>query len=106
MPAACPVNGLARVLENSLYLFVEFVAVSDDQDACIGLVFKNPLCKQHHHDAFATALCVPDYAALIRLGMILRGFYAKVLMRSWQLFHPSVEEDEVVHQFNKPLFVA
>src|ERR1035438_10276530 len=65
MPTAGPVDRFSHVCEDPLDLFVEFVAVSKDQDSCIGFVFKNPLRQQHHHDALATALCVPDYSALI-----------------------------------------
>ena len=56
--------GLAGLGEDPLDLFVQLVAVGDDGDAGVGVVLQNPLGQQHHDDAFAAALRVPDDAAL------------------------------------------
>ncbi len=53
----------ARIAHHTFDLFVEFVAVGDDQDAGLGIVFEQPLGDEHHEDAFAAALGVPDAAA-------------------------------------------
>ena len=63
--AAGALDGLARLGEDALDLFVQFVAVGDDGDAGVGVVLQNPLGQQHHHDALAAALRVPDDAALL-----------------------------------------
>ena len=38
--------------------------------------------QQHHDDALATSLCVPNDAALTTLDMLLRLFDADVLMHA------------------------
>ena len=43
VPAAGAVDGLARVGEHALDLFVEFVAVGEDEHAGVGFVLQNPL---------------------------------------------------------------
>ena len=62
--AAGAVDRLARVGEDALDLLVQLVAVGDDGDAGVGVVLQNPLGQQHHDDALAAALRVPDDAAL------------------------------------------
>ena len=57
---------LARLGEDALDLLVQLVAVGDDDHAGVGLVLQNPLGQQHHDDALAAALRVPDDAALVR----------------------------------------
>ena len=64
-PAAGALDGLARLGEDALDLFVQLVAVGDDDHAGVGLVLQNPLGQQHHDDALAAALRVPDDAALV-----------------------------------------
>ena len=62
--AAGALDGLARLGEDPLDLFVQLVAVGDDGHAGVGVVLQNPLGQQHHDDALAAALGVPDDAAL------------------------------------------
>ena len=62
--AAGALDRLARLGEDALDLLVQFVAVGDDGDAGVGVVLQNPLGQQHHDDALAAALRVPDDAAL------------------------------------------
>ena len=54
----------AGILHHALNLFVEFVAVGDDRDAGLRIMFQKPLGEQHHEDTLAAALSVPDDAAL------------------------------------------
>ena len=51
--------------EDALDLLVQLVAVGDDGDAGVRVVLQNPLGQQHHDDALAAALRVPDDAALL-----------------------------------------
>src|SRR5262249_26146232 len=70
--AASAVDSLSRLGEDSLDLFVQLVAIGDDSHAGVGVVLQNPLAQQHHDDALATALGVPDDAALATLDVLLR----------------------------------
>ena len=56
--------GLAGFGEYALDLLVQLVAVGDDGDAGVGVVLQDPFGQQHHDDALAAALGVPDDAAL------------------------------------------
>ena len=58
-------DGLAGLGEDALDLFVQLVAVGDDGHAGVGIVLQDPLGQQHHDDALAAALRVPDDAALV-----------------------------------------
>ena len=93
--AACPVNCFSAIAEDALDLFVQLVAIREDEDARIGIVFQNPPRQQHHHDAFAAALGVPDDSALVGSCMFLRRLDPEILMGAGQLFNPAIEEDEV-----------
>ena len=57
-------HGIARSYENALDLFIQFIAVGDDRDTGVRIVLQNPFGQQHHDDALAAALGVPDDAAL------------------------------------------
>jgi hypothetical protein len=92
--------------EDPLDLLVQFVAVGDDGDASVRVVFQNPLGEQHHDDALAAALGVPDDAALLVADMALRRLDAEILVRARQLLHPAVEQHKVVHEFDQPALVA
>ena len=67
-----------------------------------GIVLQDPLGEQHHHDALAAALRVPDDAALLLAHVRLRRLDAEILVRPRQLLHAAVEEHEVVHQLDQP----
>ena len=58
-------DGDARTREHALDLFIQLVAVRDDGNTAVGIVFQNPLRQQHHHDALAAALRVPNDSALL-----------------------------------------
>ena len=90
-------------MKTPLDLLVQLVAVGDDDHAGVGLVLQNPLGQQHHDDALAAALRVPDDAALVGVDVLLRGLDAEVLVHARQLLHAAVEEHEVVHQLDEPL---
>ena len=105
-PAAGALDGLARIDEDPLDLFVKFVAVGDDHHSGVGVVFKNPLCQQHHYDAFSAALRVPDDAALMVTHVPLRRLDGEILVHARQLFHAAIEEHEIVHQLDQPFLVA
>ena len=92
--------------EDALDLFVQLVAVGDDGDAGVRVVLQNPLGEQHHDDALAAALRVPDDAALLLAHVRLRGLDAEILVRARQLLHAAVEEHEVVHQLDQPVLRA
>ena len=99
-------HGMTGSDENAFDLFVQFVAVGDDHHAGIGLVLQNPLGQQHHDDALAAALGMPDDAALAAVDMRLRRLDAEILVHARQLFHAAIEQHKVVHQLDQPLLVA
>lgn len=91
----------ARIAHHTFDLFVEFVAVGDDEDAGLGIVFEEPLGDEHHEDALTAALGVPDDAALALGDAFLRGLYAVELMQAGHLFSASVEDDEVTDEIEQ-----
>ena len=95
--------GLAGVCEDPLDLLVQLVAVGNDGDAGVGVVLQDPFREQHHHDALAAPLGVPDDAALLLAHVRLRRLDAEVLVRPRQLLDAAVEEHEVVHQLDQPV---
>ena len=90
-------------VKTPLDLLVQLVAVGDDGDAGVGVVLQNPLGQQHHDDALAAALRVPDDAALAFAHMLLRRLDAEILVHARQLLHAAVEQHEVVHQLDQPV---
>ena len=104
--AAGAVDSLSCIGEDTFDLFVQLVAVGDDGHAGVGVVLQDPLGQQHHDDAFAAALCVPDDAALVLSDMLLCCLDAEILVHSRQLLHTAIEEHEVVHQLDQPVFAA
>src|SRR5690606_15906303 len=96
----------ADALKHPFDLFVELVAVGDDRDARVRIVLQNPLGEQHHDDALAGTLGVPDDAALAASGKLLRSLDPELLMRPGQLLDPGVEQDEIAHQLDQPFLAA
>ena len=94
------------VLHHPLDLLVQLVAVGDDEDARVGVVLQQPLGEQHHQDALAAALGVPDDAALALGDAFLRGLEAEVLVRPRHLLVAGVEQDAVADQVEQPRLVA
>ena len=94
------------VLHHPLDLLVQLVAVGDDEDARLGVVLQQPLGDQHHQDALAAALGVPDDAALALGDALLRGLHAEELVRPRHLLLAGVEDDEVADQVEQPRLVA
>ena len=94
------------VLHHPFDLLVQLVAVGDDEDARVGVVLQQPLGDQHHHDALAAALGVPDDAALALGDALLRGLHAEELVRPRHLLLAGVEDDEVADQVEQPGLVA
>ena len=105
-PAAGALDRFAGFVEDTLDLFVQFVAVGDDQHPRVRLVLQNPLGQQHHHDALAAALGVPEDAALVGVDVRLRGLESEILVHARQLLLAAVEQDEIVHQFDQAGFIA
>src|SRR5713101_2716494 len=103
---ACALDGFARLREDTLDLLVQLVAIRDDGDAGVGVVLQDPLGEQHHHDALAAPLRVPDDSALPVARMRLRGLDAEILVSARQLLPSAVEDHEVVHQFDQPVLAA
>ena len=103
--AASAFDRLASLGEHPLDLFVQLVAVGDDGDAGVGIVLQNPPGEQHHDDALAAALRVPDDAAFPFARVCLRSLDSEILVGARQLLH-AVEEDEVVHQLDEPVLPA
>ena len=104
--AAGAVNLLARAGEHALDLLVQFVAVGEDEHAGVRFVLQNPFGKEHHHDAFAAALGVPDDAALIGVDALLRRLDAEILMHTRELLHAAIEKNEIVQQLDETLLAA
>ena len=77
------------VLHHAFDLLVQFVAVGDDEDAGLGIVLQQPLGEQHHQDALAAALGVPDDAALALGDAFLRGLHAEELVRPRHFLEPA-----------------
>ena len=94
------------VLHHPFDLLVQLVAVGDDEDARLGVVLQQPLGDQHHDDALAAALGVPDDAALALGDAFLRGLHAEELVRPRHLLLAGVEDDEVADQVEQPGLVA
>ena len=94
------------VLHHALDLLVQLVAVGDDEDAGVGVVLQQPLGEQHHEDALAAALGVPDDAALALADALLRGLHAEELVRPRHLLLAGVEDDEVADQVEQPGLLA
>ena len=105
-PLLVRVIGSPASVKTPLDLLVQFVAVGDDGDAGVGVVLQDPLREQHHHDALAAALRVPDDAALLLPHVRLRRLDAEILVHARQLLHAAVEEHEVVHQLDQPVLRA
>ena len=92
--------------EYAFDLLIQRVAVSDDGNAGVWVVLQNPLRKQHHHDALAAALRMPDDSALLLAHLRLRRLDAEILVRPRQLLHSAIEEHKVVHQLDQPVLSA
>src|SRR6266702_4211966 len=86
------------ILHHSLDLLVQLVAVGDNKDAGLGIVFHQPFGEEHHKDALAAALGVPDNAALALTDTLLRRLHARELMWPGHFFDSIVEDDEVTNQ--------
>jgi hypothetical protein len=87
-------------------LLVEFGAIGDDRDAGVGVVGEYPFSEEHHSDAFAAALGVPDDAALAIFDVGLGGFDAEVLVDAGEFLFACIEEDEVLEEIDEAGFGA
>jgi hypothetical protein len=58
-------------------------------------VLQQPFGEQHHEDAFAASLGVPDNAALALPDALLRGLHAHELMQPWCFISREVEIETV-----------
>jgi hypothetical protein len=101
--AAGAVDGFPSGAEDPLNLLVQLVAVGDDEHARVGIVLQDPPRQQHHDDALAAALRVPNDAALAPAHVSLRRLDAEILVYARQLLDTAVEEHKVVHQLDDAL---
>ena len=106
LAAAAALDGFARTAKDAFNLLVELIAIGDDHHACVGVVGKDPAGEQHHHDAFATALGVPDDAATPLSYMLLGSLDAEVLMDPWQLFDATIKQYEVAQEFDQSVLAT
>ena len=72
----------------------------------MGIVFQNPARQQHHDDALAAALGVPDDAALFGFDVLLGGLDAEILVRAREFLLPDVEQDKIAHQLDDTALFA
>src|ERR1035441_10014225 len=70
------------------------------------IVFQQPLGEQHHENTFAAALGVPDYSAFLAPDALLRGLYARELMRPRHFLSAAIEDDEVADEIEQTVLVA
>ena len=61
-------------------------------------MLQQPLCQQHHEDALAAALRMPDNAALGLADALLRRLDAHELMRARYFLGAPVKDGEVADQ--------
>ncbi len=69
-------------------------------------MFEQPLGDEHHEDALAAALGVPDDAAFALGDALLRGLHAVELMYPRNLLSPRIKDDEVPNQIEHPGLLA
>ena len=69
-------------------------------------MLQQPLGNQHHEDALAAALRVPDDTTFVFHDSLLRGLHAEVLMHPGHLLPACVEEDKVTHQIEQARLLA
>ena len=100
------VHLLAGGLEDVFDLLIQLVAVCDDGHAGVGVVLQNPLGQQHHDDALAASLRVPDDAALLLVDMRLGDLDAEILVHARQFLHAAVEQYEIINKFDEPFLPA
>ena len=96
----------ARVLHHARDLLVQFVAVGDHENARARVVLQQPLGQQHHENAFATPLRVPDHAPFALGNARLRCLDAEVLMLARDLLAARIEDHEVANEIEQTSFVA
>ena len=94
-------DGFAHTREHLFNLFVQLCPVGNDHHPRAGAVGQNPLGQPHHGQAFATALGVPNDAALTPGNKALRRFHPKVLVLAAQLFGARIKHHKVVHQLQQ-----
>ena len=94
------------VAHHAFDLFVEFVAVGDDEHPPVRVVFQQPLRQHDHEDALAAALGVPDDAALQLPDPLLRGLEPFVLVLARHLLLAAVEKDAVADDVEQAGLVA
>ena len=65
-------------------------------------MLQQPLGDQHHDDALAAALGVPDDTAFTPAEALLGGLHAEELVRPRHFLVAGVEDDEVADQVEQP----
>ena len=102
-PASDSADFLASILESAFDLFVQLVAVGDDDHTGIGDILANPLRQPHHREALARTLRMPDDTVLFAAHTRLGRFDSKILVRTRRLLDTAVKDDEVVNKLQQPV---
>ena len=94
------------VTHHAFDLLVQLVTVGHYQHPGLRVMFQQPLGQQHHQNALAATLGVPDHPAFSLCEALLSGLYALVLVLPWHLLEARVEDHEVAEQIQQPLLAA
>ena len=81
--------------KDTFNLLIQLIAISDDDHTGIVVVGQDPAGQQHHHNALAAALGVPDNPAVAVLNMLLGSLDAEVLMDPWQFLDAAIKQNKV-----------
>src|SRR5690606_31296195 len=100
------VNVFSYTSEYFLNLFIQFGAISDDEDTAVIHVFQYPFGQPYHRGAFATTLCMPENTTFSSFDKLLCGSYTHVLVRPTNLLDASVKYDILVHKLQEAFPVA
>lgn len=103
-----PADAHIDVVEEALYLVIEFVAIRDDDHAPIwdkGCLH-DPLGEPCHDEGLARALGVPDDAAFAIEDALARGDVREVLVVACNLLLASIEDYEIVDEGQEAIFLA
>ena len=96
----------ARVLHDAGDLLVQLIAICHDEDARGWVMLQEPLGQQHHQDALATPLRMPDHAAFTLRDALLSGLHAAILMLARHLLPARVKNHEVPNEIQQARLVA
>lgn len=87
-------------------MFVQLVAVCDDQHPRILDVLSNPFGDPDHDETFSTALCVPDDAPFSSSKTFLCSLDGEVLVMPADLLYAHVKYDEIMNYLQESFLSA